>query len=81
VFTHPFQPQEYDLPTYGGSRGGYCSNYLSDETLIYLDDEKYADTVEYESSLVLGLVKRFLGFLSNDCKVSIGQFFFVESTS
>jgi hypothetical protein len=59
----------------GSSRGAYCSNYLSDETLVYLDTGKYADIVEYENSLVLGLVQQFLGFLSNDCKVSIGQFF------
>ncbi len=51
------------------SRGAYCcSKYLSDEQLVFLDIEKYADIVQYEKSLVLASANQFLGFLSNDCK-------------
>jgi hypothetical protein len=59
----------------GSSRGAYCSSYLSDEQLVYLDTDKYNDIGQYENSLILGSVQPFIGFVSNDCKGATGQFF------
>jgi hypothetical protein len=60
---------------YGGSsRGFYCSNYISDEKLVFVDAQ-YADIGQYESTLMVKGVAAFLGFLSNECKNAAGQLF------
>jgi hypothetical protein len=56
----------------GSSRGFFCSNYISDTKLVFLDAQ-YADIGIYESNLFIETVGNFLGFLSNECKIATGQ--------
>jgi hypothetical protein len=56
----------------GSSRGFFCSNYISDTKLVYLDAQ-YTDIGKYESNLFIEAASSFLGFLSNECKVAVGQ--------
>jgi hypothetical protein len=55
----------------GSSRGFFCSNYVSDEKLFFLDVQ-YADIGQYESTLILEGAAAFLGFLSTECKNAAG---------
>jgi hypothetical protein len=58
---------------YGGSsRSFFCSNYISDTKLFFLDAQ-YPDIGEYESGLGIEVAASFIGFLSNECKIALGQ--------
>jgi hypothetical protein len=60
---------------YGGSsRGFFCSTYIFDEELVFLDAQ-YADIGQYESKLVFEAAAAFLGFVSNECKNAAGKLF------
>jgi hypothetical protein len=58
---------------YGGSsRGFFCSNYISDEELVFVDAQ-YADIGQFESTLIIEVATSFFGFLSKECKHAAGQ--------
>jgi hypothetical protein len=58
---------------YGGSsRDFLCSNYIPDTKLVFLDAQ-YADIGQYESDLIIEVGAKFLGFVSNKCKIALVQ--------
>ncbi len=60
---------------YGGSsRGFFCSNYISDEKLVFLDAQ-YANIGQYESTLVLERATAFLGFYPANAKAPADKCF------